>query len=27
MMIGLGRFGPGPELRAFLETDLVGERS
>lgn len=27
MMIGLGRYGPGPELRAFLERDLVGERS
>ena len=27
MMIGLGRFGAGKKLRAFLESDVVGERS
>ncbi len=26
MMIGLGRFGPGDELRAYLEASVVGER-
>lgn len=27
LMVGLGRFGPGAELRAFLEANIVGERS
>lgn len=27
MMIGIGRHGSGPELRAFLERDVAGERS
>ncbi len=27
LMIGLGRFGPGAELRAYLEADVVGEKS
>lgn len=27
LMIGLGRFGPGAELRAYLEADIVGEKS
>ncbi|MEO8877641.1 MAG: asparaginase domain-containing protein, partial [Polyangiaceae bacterium] len=27
MMIGLGRYGAGKDLRAFLERDVVGERS
>jgi L-asparaginase len=27
MMIGLGRFGPGADLSAFLARDVAGERS
>jgi hypothetical protein len=27
LMIGLGRFGPGDALRAYLERDVVGERT
>jgi L-asparaginase len=27
MMVGLGRFGAGPALRAYLEADAVGERT
>jgi L-asparaginase len=27
MMIGMGRYGTGPDLRAFLERDVAGERS
>ncbi len=27
LMIGLGRFGPGAALRAYLESDAVGERT
>jgi L-asparaginase len=27
LMIGLGRYGSGPELTSFLEADVAGERS
>jgi L-asparaginase len=27
LMIGLGRYGSGPELRTFLESDIAGERT
>jgi L-asparaginase len=27
LMIGLGRYGNGPELQTFLESDIAGERT